>query len=359
MTIGTSKLFDLNDIFDSILEDKSIVVLGPNFYADTEKGTHEQQLLTFFKEIGISYQHYYKDDGFFLFDEENQRTKACRKIKQFYKHIAPNEHLRKIAQIPFHIYMTVTPDKLLHQTFKELEYPAPQLAHYKKGTEPQKIMTPTKNNPLVYNVFGILDDQESIVLTHDDLYDYFKSIFSLKSMPEKVRRALREVENIIFLGVPFQKWYMNLLLREFGAHENKKIIRFAADQTVSDNIRTFCHQQFKIHFIDHNITKFVEMLYDKFKDEKSLRTRMVQQTKTTMEGCKVLFVNNDFNALFEELRKHTTGTELYNEVIKQESSHNKLEEQINKSLISEEQQKIQYAETREAILELMKEIENH
>lgn len=199
--------------------------------------------MSFFKQNKVAYQEHYEEEELFLFKQAFERTKACRQIKHFYNEIPINEQLRKIVQIPFHVYLTITPDKLLHKTFEKSGHPPPQIAYYKKDTEPQKIKTPTKSNPLVYNAFGILDNKESMILTHDDLYHYFKTIFKQgRSMPQQLKTTLNEVDNIVFLGVPFRKWYMHLLLREFGDHENKDIVRHAADQNITDDIRNFCDQ---------------------------------------------------------------------------------------------------------------------
>lgn len=356
MSVTTTSIpFDLDDIYDSIVEDKCVLVLGPNFYADT-RGTHQARLLDFFNKKNVAYQRYYEEEGFFLFNEVHERTFAWRKIKKFYKDIQPNEQLHKIAQIPFHIYLTVTPDKLLNQAFVDLNYQTPQIAHYKKNTNPQEITAPTANNPLIYNAFGILDDNESIILTHDDLYDYFKSIFSRRSMPEKVRTTLNDAANIIFLGVPFQKWYMHLLLREFGAHENKKIIRFAADQATSDEIRTFCYQQFKIHFIEHDITDFVSMLYRKFKEENELRNNSTTPDRASDE-MKKRIGEGKLREAIEMLKKHTAGTDLNNEIIATESRWNKYKEAERNTLLNPSELKVERAQIVKALTDFIDLIE--
>lgn len=357
MSITTTSIpFELEDIYDSIIEDKCVLVLGPNFYADTEKGTHQARLLKFFEEKEVAYQRYYADEGFFLFKEDYERTHAWRKIKNFYNNIQPDEQLHKIVQIPFHIYLTVTPDKLLSQTFENLKYQAPQIAHYKKGTDPQEITEPTANNPLIYNAFGILDDNESIILTHDDLYDYFKSIFSRRSMPEKVRTTLNDAENIIFLGVPFQKWYMHLLLREFGAHENKKIIRFAADQATSDEIRTFCYQQFKIHFIEQNITDFVNELYDKFEEKQALRNNSISPEDKRIQDMKDLVRQDKIKEVIAMINNYAVGTELENEIIGLESRYTDYESRSLRGELSEEYRRTEMAQIRTAILALINQL---
>lgn len=343
---------ELDEIYESITEGKCVLVLGPNFYADTQ-GTHQARLLDFFTEKKVTYQHYYEEDGLFLFEQPFQRTKACRQIRQFYQTISPSEQLCKIVKIPFHFYLTVTPDKLLHQAFGESGYKAPQLAHYKKDTEPQSIKEPTKSNPLIYNTFGILDNKESIILTHDDLYNYFKYIFSRRSMPEKVRTTLHQAENIVFLGVPFRKWYMHLLLREFGAHENKEIIRYAADHQPTDDIRTFCDQQFKIHFIDHDITQFVNDLYDKFEQENALRDNSISPQDKRINEMKTLVGKDKIKAAIEMLKDYIADTPLENEVIKVEGRFNEYKEEKRNNLLNPTELSVKRENIVKAIIDLI------
>ena len=172
--------------------------------------------------------------------------------------------MKQLAKIPFHVLLSVTPDKLLPQAFQEENFEF-QFDHYKKKQEPPKIKKPTKESPLIYNLLGCVDNEESLILTHNDLYDYFKSIFELNSLPEQLKQALknREINCFIFLGVPFDKWYMQLLMRELGIHQNQDdFIRYAVNQSMTEEIKTFCAEQFTIQFVDKNIPDFVQKLYE-------------------------------------------------------------------------------------------------
>jgi len=240
------------------------------------------------------------------------------------------------VEIPFHTYLTITPDKLLHKAFEELKYPPPQLAYYKKDTEPQQIELPTKENPLVYNAFGILDNKESMVLTHDDLYYYFKSIFKQgKSMPTALKTKLNNVEHIVFLGIPFHKWYMHLLLREFGEHRNEEIVRYAAaDYEIPIDLRNFCDLQFKIHFIEDNITEFVDALYHKFEEEEILRVRPKLTDNTKNEVIKVFVGRNRLKRALKRLEDYAKGTKFQNEVIEIKAKFSRYKEKERKNTLT-------------------------
>jgi hypothetical protein len=224
---------------DKIIEEKCVLVLGPDVFLRPDGQSQHSALMT---DLDVNnnplVRRYYDDDDFFLFDELHKRTLICHKIKRFYNEQEPLEDLMKLSEIPFHIILTVTPDKILHKAFDKNNF-SYQTGFYKKNREPQPIKSPTRSLPLIYNLFGSIDNEESLILTHNDLYDYFKSIFSHKSMPDKLKSQLSEIKNIIFLGVPFDKWYMQLLLRELDIHQyNYGFTRFAAILGLKHNRKT-------------------------------------------------------------------------------------------------------------------------
>ena len=181
----------------------------------------------------------------------------------YYKDLLPDESVLKLARIPFHVYLTVSPGLFLPKAFQQQSFNYQFDFANKSAHEPSKIKLPNVEQPLIYNLFGCIEEEESLILTHDDLYAYFKSVFERRSMPNILREALEKVNCFIFLGLPFDKWYMQMLLRELGIHKSSDdFIRYAARQSLSDEVMTFCYEQFTINFVDHHIEDFIDLLYN-------------------------------------------------------------------------------------------------
>ncbi|MBL7796948.1 MAG: SIR2 family protein [Saprospiraceae bacterium] len=276
---------DWDYLLDTIRDEECLLIVGRDALTDAKGETAHARLLQALDLPNNPHiRRYYPGEGFFLFDHKSHRTQFCHQIKRFYRSEVPGEVLGLLAEIPFHIYMVLNSDLLLSQAFQDRNF-AFQHGYYKKNTDPQPIRPPSAENPLLYHLFGCVENEESLVLSHDDLYDYFKSIFARRSMPGELSDELRRVRNLLFLGVPFDKWYLQILLREFELHnEQYAFTRFAANQALSDEVCTLCMEQFQIQFIENNIQDFVRELHRRVAADPHLGLRADAGPRTDMHA---------------------------------------------------------------------------
>lgn len=347
--------FDWDLVLEKIRDDQCLLVLGPEVFCAPDSRPYQELLFEFLnRPENRHHSRHYPGEDFFFFDESHKRTHTCHAIKKFYKDVSPPAHLRLLAEVPFHVVLTVTPDKLLNFAFDEAGL-AYQAGFYKKNKDPQVIKPPTKQNPLLYNVFGCIESEESLVLTHNDLYDYFKSIFARKSMPQLLKDQLQEVKYILFLGVPFDKWYMQLLLRELEIHRQEyDFIRHAVNQTLTDEIRTLCVEQFKINFISENqIINFIAELSGRCRDAKPPLIRQAGATERSI-GDKVrqLVAAGNAEAAINLLEDATEGTELQDEVAQLAGRYRMFQRRANSGLLRPEEQEVQQNNIFDSILKL-------
>jgi len=259
-------MIDWEFITETIKNEKCILFIGPELFKDENGLTLEEQMSKYL-DVGNNedIQKFYKDDGLFFFTSGTQKTKSYYKIKKFYNQAFPQSKVifEKLAKIPFHFIISITPDKKYFETFESLGFNSRFEFYWKKQNADTSINRPSIKNPIIYNMFGSIDKQESMVLTQDDLFDYFESIFQEDSMPKKLKLSLQGADNFIFLGIDFEKWYMQLLLRILYLHNDKyEFMRYAANQKTSDELKAFCYQHFKIEFIPTKIDEFVNELHN-------------------------------------------------------------------------------------------------
>lgn len=129
---------------------------------------------------------------------------------------------RLLAELNLPIYLTADPTDLLLNALKEKEgcIPVVQLCPWNAYTENQARQTPldpgyipNPQQPLVYYLFGRLEEPESLVLTEDDYFNYLiHTAQNSLLMPTDLRTAL--IENMLmFLGFGFDDWDFRALLR--------------------------------------------------------------------------------------------------------------------------------------------------
>ena len=335
---------DWEDILENIKNRKCILFLGPKAYQDDERITLESKV---FKDLGISdlsnpYLRAYYEDGFFLFKEKRFRRKVIKQLNNLYHKFSESykNTLQKLAQIPFPIYVSTTPDNLLFEEFYDLNIPCFH-SFYNMGKTPEPYLPPYQDVPLIYNMFGFLERNESMVLTHNDFFEYFKSIFIGKSMPDKLKDELFNAEQYIFLGLPYDKWYLQLLLRILSLHtsdlEHLEKIAIQPNQFFPGELY---QEQFKIEFIPEEVNLFIGYLFDLCERENILRTPSKDsfpiQNLTFEEVENAIASGKEYEAMdmlmfiIEVFHPKTDG--LKNELLLIKSDYNNIQENFLKGL---------------------------
>jgi hypothetical protein len=134
---------------------------------------------------------------------------------------------RVLAHLPLPVYITTNGNNLMAAALRAA------------GKDPQVVMCPwndhiaglhtiynrepdyepTPARPLVYHLFGRLDDADSYVLKEDDYFDFLIGVTRNRSLiPEKVRSALAD-SALLFLGFQIDDWQFRVLFRSIVALE--------------------------------------------------------------------------------------------------------------------------------------------
>lgn len=133
-----------------------------------------------------------------------------------------------LASLPFPLYINTNPDNLLVEALKAAgKDPQVELCRWNQDMATPSIYDanpdyrPTADKPLVYCLFGQLDDLDSIVLTEDDYFDYLIGVTSNKDLiPGVVRRALADTA-LLFLGFQLDDWNFRVLYRSIMSQEGR------------------------------------------------------------------------------------------------------------------------------------------
>jgi hypothetical protein len=137
------------------------------------------------------------------------------------RHSDPADPYKMLAQLPLPVYITTNTSNLLASALAE------------SGKDPQVVLCPwndyveqvgsiydqepdyqpTPQRPLVYHLFGRLDEPDSIVLTEDDYFDFLIGVTRNRDLiPSPVRRALADTA-LLFLGFQMDDWQFRVLFR--------------------------------------------------------------------------------------------------------------------------------------------------
>lgn len=265
---------DWDSITGSILEESCVLFIGTqvNDNAQAEKPLFKvflKELYEKSKENSESKEDliaFYEHDGFLLF-ADGKRTKYSFKIKKFYEQIFAKEQFSKLAQIPFKLIVLLRPDVSVNVAFDDLKLPY-QYDFFDKREKKEIKGSPSKDNPLIYGMVGSIKESNTLVISHQDLFEYLKAIFEY-DLPLEIRTILSKATQYIFLGCEFDQWYFQLLVNLFKL-KNTNLLQSAFNVEPPKDIELW-ENHLKVEFIDHDITAFINKLHEKIAEYGELK----------------------------------------------------------------------------------------
>ena len=376
---GQGGNIDWDIIAGTIQEQKCILFIGPGVFGNEEHPRLEEWIAEYLKnDPSDLIRKYYAEDSLFSFKDPSAKTKATFALKKFFQeedfsHV--KELYRKIAEIPFSIIFTLTPDDLLQQVFKEKKVNY-NPDFYLKNQPPRQVetpITPTSGTPLIYNMFGYVQNRDSLVLTHDDLFDYLNSVLAEQSMHPDIKQTIKKMENFIFLGISFDKWYMRLLLKMLYRLQGRdEFLRFANQAILQDDTRTLFVDQFRIEFVPEQIGEFIDRLHKHFESKNLLRKEsgekpnIAHQLKEMVGEGKVNEAINGLQTYIDRfLAENTSLPESSNEMLgglgsellQLRSMLRRLENRKRQGIISEDKADLEMNQITHSLISYLDEVE--
>jgi len=193
-------------------------------------------------------------------------------IQEFYKRLTPSGLHAKIAEIPFHLIISVSPDHLLKNVFDDNKLDH-QFGFYNKEQNTATVQRPTKGRPLLYNLFGDIETDSSLIFTYEDLFNYLIPSAGKFELPMELQQELQKARLVLFIGFKFEKWYFKLLLRLLNLHQDKLNNAAQLKKSSPPLLKNFYAEQFKIDFLQYNESDIIDNIYNKCKEKNLLRVK--------------------------------------------------------------------------------------
>ncbi len=292
---NNNKFWDL--ITQRLKEEKCILILGPDVKIDEDKSVNEQ-LRNYLQNSNDGNFKYYPDDEFFSFADDADKEYAYSDVQKFYNQLESNDIYSKISEIPFHLTISLSPDLILKKTFAEKKLKH-TFEYYNKEENPQSLEKPTKEIPLVYNLFGNVNREGSLILTYDDLFDYLLAIFGKHELHQDLKKELQSARIILFIGICYEKWYFKLLIRLLNFHKGKLNHAPIKNRKLLPDIQNFYTDELNVNFLDLTSVDLISTLHKICKKEKILRTPPIKSKKDKPE----IFISYGWSGESEKIAK--------------------------------------------------------
>ncbi len=250
---------DWDYIIRTIKQGKCIIVMGPGLARTTAK---QRFLTSFVESLDIDKNEritsFYAHEELFLFPNAQQKTRIVVDMEEFYEKDFFRTPYEILSQLPVKLFINASPDHFLARVM-EASHPAKGMFH--KGDPQRDFDAPSVEQPLIYNLVGDIYHEESLLLTHDDLFEFIEAVLANQKLPQVIKDELFSARSLIFLGLSFDKWYVQLLLRLLKVHDpNTKFTTYSTFGTYNEETLSICTQQFRIEFIDHGVDAFLDEL---------------------------------------------------------------------------------------------------
>ncbi len=255
-----------NEIANDVLCGNVILFLGPGATVNFERSGRQE---TFFRDLALRepsrVSAFHEQDGFLVFRPKG-RNRLSPQISDFYRQIEKNELLQLLADIPFNLLISLTPDNALQTVFEENSFAF--TAAYNDRTPAHALERPTPVNPLIYNLLGsaAAGQESSLVVSHGDLFDLIESIHLRESLPATVLSAFSlqrdHSKTIIFLGIDYDKWYFHFLIHLFKMSGEMSPVAAAGKQPIYYQ-QALYEAHFKMTFVSEGLMEFATALHQR------------------------------------------------------------------------------------------------
>ncbi len=206
---------------------------------------------------------------------ETGRNGLEAKLEAFYeKRLANTSDLhRDLAGLPFYFTITSTPDRMFYNALQESGKKPVTKGYNFRGTSPAMVPMGSVEEPLLFNLYGSIEEPYSLVLTENDLVDFLVAVISGNPpLPKNIISELRASnKSFLFLGFGFRHWYLRVLLHVLQG-DKKQAHSFALEQFPQNGdefqrtILFFEDSDCKIHLYNQELNNFVKELRGRYKD---------------------------------------------------------------------------------------------
>src|SRR5258705_13192797 len=153
-------------------EGKCVLILGPELSVDKTGTSYKAYFRKMAAEKNSGIFIYFEEDNLFSFDNEAALKDNRRLIRDFYKSSGDPGLLEMIARIRFPLIINVCPDIALNDIYDKWKIDF-KPGYFSKDSKPKfkDLPYPTKELPVIYNIFGCVEPDTSLILEHSKLYE--------------------------------------------------------------------------------------------------------------------------------------------------------------------------------------------
>lgn len=216
---------ELEDFYTEIIQDldreRTVLLLGPELSVNDEGIDYRSHFKNIDQIKNYDQNEYYPKENLFSVNDRVLWRKVKTEFKRFYEKVGDEVLLEMISRIKFPLIINVAPDDALARIYERnnISYKSDYFIHDHHSNEDElKDYEPTKESPIIYNIFGTIKEAPSLIMSHDKLYKTIEALLPKSSLPDCVEAYVNRASSFIFLGFTFDSWHYQLLCHKLKIH---------------------------------------------------------------------------------------------------------------------------------------------
>jgi TIR domain/SIR2-like domain len=273
---------EIQNIVGKISKGECVLIVGPDIVDFGEKSFFEKFCEAIYKDNYFSQFLAPCPPNLFAREELLQLTddgylSDVRGFMQNYysEQTIFNEPLELIAQIKFPLIISLFSDTRLNRMFEQLHLPF-EYRFQPLSENPMEVELPTVDKPIIYNLLG--DIAEEGIITFDNLFTYLQGILGGTNLPTNIKHLLGKPNtSFLFLGVHFEKWYIQLLLRIIMTKGKRNFTSLKSAN--SDEMCTFIATRLRLSLSETEPLDYLKLVYEECKRQNILKVASKPERK--------------------------------------------------------------------------------
>ena len=219
-----------------------------------------------------------------------------RWVGEFHNEFECDENpILDLASLGFEIVLNTSPDMTVFELFSRVK-PGAQAAYYDRtGKNPGMLPDASQDHPVVYQLYGTLDNPRSMILSDSDRLDFIVNVArGSPALPVNLTSALHDTDHsFLFLGFDLSDWHFRVLLHILSDNATRNYSSFAYElksAPVDLDTRDFYRTSHRVHFFAGDLAMFCAELRDRYESEHATGGDVVPMAPALSAEAPVVFI---------------------------------------------------------------------
>lgn len=187
---------------------------------------------------------------------------------------------RHLAELPFFLVINTSPDAYMEQAFARAGKTATALHYNYQRNQVPLVPEMSVEEPILFNLFGSIEDLESLVITKEDQVDFINNLLkNVSTLPSELLQHFDEQKTYLFLGFDADDWHLPLLFHSLRLHEAKDMSFYLHEDQLSIATRDFYIDSFDFQFVPNASVSFAKELLEGYQKWKEGQEQEVEAEK--------------------------------------------------------------------------------